>query len=171
MGKNPVFFPKKPGTRVFFLKNPARAGRYPGSYPRQPWLCLCLSVCSSVSICLFICVYLSVRLCLFVCACLPVYLSVCVSICVTICLSACLSEFDGNSLFYCRSPPLYRAFYVPFISSQYNVYVNYTLLKSKSWKEEKVKVKRRFSVHDGDYDDPEEFENIEKVENEEEFED
>ena len=31
MGKNPVFFPKKPGTRVFFLKNPARAGRYPGT--------------------------------------------------------------------------------------------------------------------------------------------
>ena len=114
---------------------------------------------------------------------MPVYLSVCVSmstsvylfvslsIYLSVYLSACLSEFDGNSLFYCRSPPLYRAFYVPFISSQYNVYVNYTLLKSKSWKEEKVKVKRRFSVHDGDYDDPEEFENIEKVENEEEFED
>ena len=31
MGKNLFFPPKKPGTRVFFLKNPARAGRYPGT--------------------------------------------------------------------------------------------------------------------------------------------
>lgn len=62
-----------------------------------------------------------------------------------------------------RSPPLSRAFYVPFISSKYNVYANYNLLKSKSWKEKKLN--RRHSIHsDYVFDDPEEFEGI--VENE-----
>lgn len=52
-----------------------------------------------------------------------------------------------------RSPSLSRAFYVPFISWKHNVYSNYTLLKSKSWKKEKIK--RRSSVHHDEYDQDE----------------
>ena len=55
-----------------------------------------------------------------------------------------------------RSPTLYRAFYIPFLSNKHNVYANYTLLKSKSWKEEK----RKYKTTDFEYDDPDEFEGI-----------
>ena len=59
-------------------------------------------------------------------------------------------------LFLFRSPTLYRAFYIPFLSNQKNIYANYVLLKSKTWK---IDV-RKSKASDFEYDDPDEFEGI-----------
>lgn len=42
-------------------------------------------------------------------------------------------------LFSCRSSKLLRAFYVPFLSDQYTVYVNYTILKPRKAKPSRKK--------------------------------
>ncbi|XP_046854479.1 alpha-1,2-mannosyltransferase ALG9-like [Xenia sp. Carnegie-2017] len=59
-----------------------------------------------------------------------------------------------------RTPHLYRPFYIPFLSQQFNVYTGYSLLKSKLWKEKSTRRKHILGQTDLGNDDSDEFDEI-----------